>query len=75
MDAAVARAKHERRGQRELAWLTAKLQRAQKIPELVEILDPDDERDPEEVAAERRAQQRAFSAELPRRTWSEWQQR
>lgn len=74
MDAAVARAKHEIQGKRELAWLTAKLQRAEKIPDLAEIIEPDQERDPEEVAAERRARQRAFGRQLPKRTWSEWRQ-
>lgn len=56
------------------AWLMACWSRAEKLPPLHEVLDTLTPRDPEEVAAERRAQLRALRKTLPQRTWAQWQQ-
>ena len=75
MKGAFARLERDNRIHKETAWLTATLTRADKIPPLHDLLAFDEPRDPEEVAAERRAQLRTFSATLPKRTWEEWRQR
>jgi hypothetical protein len=74
MKGAFARFERDNRIRKESAWLTAILSRADKIPPLHDLLAVDEPRDPEEVAAEQRAQLRTFSATLPKRTWEEWRQ-
>ncbi|MFD1913799.1 hypothetical protein [Halodurantibacterium flavum] len=72
MQGALARIRGEARARIEAAWLTAMLSRATRIPPLEQLLrGPEGRPAPEEL----RAEMRALSNSLPKRTWKEWRSR
>ena len=56
------------RRQVEMVWMCAVLNRADKLPELAELLDGKAPPEPEEL----QAHMRALSETLPSRSWEEW---